>query len=53
MEQLNKFQEWPTMQPLLYTRFEAENIRETLAFLQKGKHIGKMVLAMPNSTENT
>ncbi|CAL8113280.1 unnamed protein product [Orchesella dallaii] len=35
------------LKPIPYVRFEAPCIREALTYLQKAKHIGKVVVAMP------
>ncbi|CAL8085190.1 unnamed protein product [Orchesella dallaii] len=35
------------MKPIPYTRFDAVNIREALQYMQKAKHIGKVVCTMP------
>lgn len=35
------------IRPIPYTRFDASEIREALTFLQKAKHVGKIVVTMP------
>lgn len=35
------------LRPISYMRFEACHIREALTYMQKAKHIGKLIVAMP------
>ncbi|XP_021965943.1 probable polyketide synthase 39 [Folsomia candida] len=35
-------------QPLPYVHFQAQEIRDALSFLEKAKHIGKVVVSMPD-----
>lgn len=44
---LNEFLEKEMFRPIPYVRFNAVNIREALTYLQKAKHVGKVVCIMP------
>ncbi|ODM98514.1 Lovastatin diketide synthase LovF [Orchesella cincta] len=46
-ETLKKYMSNDTIRPLPYERFDALNIRGALNYLQKAKHIGKIVCVMP------
>jgi acyl transferase domain-containing protein/NADPH:quinone reductase-like Zn-dependent oxidoreductase/thioester reductase-like protein/NADP-dependent 3-hydroxy acid dehydrogenase YdfG/SAM-dependent methyltransferase/acyl carrier protein len=45
--QVKSYTEETQLKPLPYVRFHAQDIRGALSFLQKAKHIGKIVCAMP------
>ncbi|CAL8085455.1 unnamed protein product [Orchesella dallaii] len=42
-----KFAEAGVVKPIPYLRFDALNIREALQYMQKAKHIGKIVCVLP------
>ncbi|ODM98078.1 Phenolphthiocerol synthesis polyketide synthase type I Pks15/1 [Orchesella cincta] len=44
---INNFMKQDQLKPIPYVRFEAPCIRDALTYLQKAKHIGKVVVAMP------
>ncbi|CAL8109977.1 unnamed protein product [Orchesella dallaii] len=46
-ETLRQYLSSSTIRPLPYERFDAVNIRGALNYLQKAKHIGKIVCVMP------
>ncbi|CAL8084892.1 unnamed protein product [Orchesella dallaii] len=47
MEQVGGFLETGIVKPIPYVRFDAQNVREALQYMQKAKHIGKIVCVMP------
>jgi thioester reductase-like protein len=47
MPPLYDFMKTNVIQPLAYVRFDTAEIREALTYLQKARHIGKIVCVMP------
>jgi NADPH:quinone reductase-like Zn-dependent oxidoreductase/acyl carrier protein len=48
---LTKINEWiedSRIRPISYTRFDFVDVREALTYLQKAKHIGKVICVMPD-----
>lgn len=48
MEEMKKCIKKDFVKPIPYTRFDALSIRQALGYLQKAKHIGKVVCIMPD-----
>jgi acyl transferase domain-containing protein/NADPH:quinone reductase-like Zn-dependent oxidoreductase/acyl carrier protein len=52
---LTTVQEWilnSRIRPLPYTRFDVGDVREALTYLQKAKHIGKVICTMSDGKDN-
>jgi myxalamid-type polyketide synthase MxaB len=49
LESIQDFMGKQIIRPIPYIRFDASEIREALTYLQKAKHIGKIVVGMPES----
>ncbi|CAL8125824.1 unnamed protein product [Orchesella dallaii] len=47
LREMDTFVKEGIIKPIPYVRFDAVNIRQALTFLQKAKHIGKVVCIMP------
>ncbi|CAL8084808.1 unnamed protein product [Orchesella dallaii] len=47
MTVVNGFKEEGVVKPIPYVRFDGQNVHEALQYMQKAKHIGKIVCVMP------
>jgi hypothetical protein len=53
LDQVKTYTEETRLKPLPYVRFHAEDIRGALSFLQKAKHIGKIMCVMPEPVSSS